>query len=170
MKRECCPGYKGTDCDSPICHTRCGTGFICSSPDKCSPDPNYKPPTTTTKKPTPRLTTKSPTPRPTTKAPLRDQQRRPPLRDQQRGPLLKNQRQKPPLKDQQPWPLQKNQNLTTLLLNLRRTILLNLRQTVKHKNLKNQSQTKEERATIKNLQQLIVDYGFGLKQFICFDL
>eukprot|EP00105_Crassostrea_gigas_P013183 XP_011429420.1 PREDICTED: gamete and mating-type specific protein A [Crassostrea gigas] len=69
MKRECCPGYKGTDCATPICHTRCGTGFICSSPDKCSPDPNYKPPTTTTKKPTPRPTTKAPTPRPTTKAP-----------------------------------------------------------------------------------------------------
>nr|XP_022318294.1 extensin-like [Crassostrea virginica] len=64
-RSECCTGYQGTDCATPICHAGCVKGFLCSAPDVCSPDPNAR----TTKAPTPRPTTKAPTPRPTTKAP-----------------------------------------------------------------------------------------------------
>ncbi|XP_078318473.1 uncharacterized protein LOC111118423 [Crassostrea virginica] len=37
--KECCPGYKGKDCTTPICLEKCSPGFICSSPDMCTVDP-----------------------------------------------------------------------------------------------------------------------------------
>nr|XP_022313339.1 uncharacterized protein LOC111118261 [Crassostrea virginica] len=37
--RECCPGYKGKDCTTPICLEPCSPGHVCSSPDMCTVDP-----------------------------------------------------------------------------------------------------------------------------------
>ncbi|XP_078319001.1 uncharacterized protein LOC111122399 isoform X1 [Crassostrea virginica] len=37
--RQCCPGYKGKDCTTPICQEKCSPGFICSYPDMCTVDP-----------------------------------------------------------------------------------------------------------------------------------
>nr|XP_022319270.1 uncharacterized protein LOC111122037 [Crassostrea virginica] len=37
--KECCPGYKGKDCTTPICLEPCGPGYICTSPDMCTLDP-----------------------------------------------------------------------------------------------------------------------------------
>ncbi|XP_078319745.1 uncharacterized protein LOC111119167 isoform X2 [Crassostrea virginica] len=37
--RECCPGYKGKDCTTPICLEPCSPGYLCSSPDMCTLDP-----------------------------------------------------------------------------------------------------------------------------------
>ncbi|XP_022316755.2 uncharacterized protein LOC111120325 [Crassostrea virginica] len=37
--RTCCPGYKGKDCNTPICQEHCSPGYVCSAPDMCTVDP-----------------------------------------------------------------------------------------------------------------------------------
>lgn len=50
---ECCSGFNGTDCTTPICTTPCEPGYSCTSPDECTPnttfiDTTYTPISTTT--------------------------------------------------------------------------------------------------------------------------
>lgn len=38
---ECCSGFNGTDCTTPICTTPCEPGYSCTSPDECTPNTTF---------------------------------------------------------------------------------------------------------------------------------
>lgn len=38
---ECCSGFNGTDCTTPICTTSCEPGYSCTSPDECTPNTTF---------------------------------------------------------------------------------------------------------------------------------
>lgn len=38
---ECCSGFSGTDCTTPICTTSCEPGYSCTSPDECTPNTTF---------------------------------------------------------------------------------------------------------------------------------
>nr|XP_011447267.2 uncharacterized protein LOC105342108 isoform X2 [Crassostrea gigas] len=40
LGKVCCPGFTGKDCSTPICRKPCKTGYDCTSPDECTPNPN----------------------------------------------------------------------------------------------------------------------------------
>ncbi|XP_077997473.1 epidermal growth factor-like protein 8 [Glandiceps talaboti] len=39
---RCCDGWKGRDCDIPVCRPRCGEGQTCTAPDTCTCQPGYE--------------------------------------------------------------------------------------------------------------------------------